>query len=429
MDIKDNELLTRVGPGTPMGNLMRRYWIPARLSSEVLGPDTPPVRIKIMGEIFIAFRDNDGKVGVLDDACPHRGASLYMGRTGDGCVTCIYHGWKMTVDGNIVDTPHLQADAFKERNSARAFPTIEAGGIIWVYIGPPDLMPAPPTYSFAVLPDDHRVVMRSTFQGNWLQSLESSLDPSHLAILHADYSPMDPSEGKYGHLVRPDNATTGSEMGGRDRLAPKIEAEATAYGVKFAGVRQVGDTDQLNARVSVYQAPFLVFVPPHFAVMYTPQDDNHTAQTVVAFDPAGAMDADLVQEMSGFLTPGVLVDSVIQANEENRFLQDRASMPESWSGIDGLLLEDIAMINGMAPVVDRTKETLVASDIAIVRVRRLLIKAAMDLEDGIEPFQLGEQAAGLGAWEGIVDPDTSWQEIIDQRAGFDTALAGASAAS
>src|SRR2546423_5905593 len=181
----DNETVCRVGPGTPMGNLMRQYWVPALLSSELPASDSDPVRVVLLGEKLIAFRDSNGAVGLLDHACPHRGASLYFGRNEECGVRCVYHGWKFSADGTCVDMPNEPAESdFKSKVTARAYPTRERGGVVWAYMGPRQEPPQLPDLEANNLPEGEYVASAIQRECNYLQGLEGDIDTSHFGFLH-----------------------------------------------------------------------------------------------------------------------------------------------------------------------------------------------------------------------------------------------------
>ncbi|MCH6546129.1 MAG: Rieske 2Fe-2S domain-containing protein [Deltaproteobacteria bacterium] len=183
---EDNERLTRTGRGTPMGDLMRRYWIPAMLTWELPEPDCPPIRVRLLGEDLVAFRDTNGVVGVLDNHCPHRRASLFFGRNEECGLRCVYHGWKYDVDGHCVDQMN-EPIQFKDKVHLAAYPTIEQGGAIWAYMGPTELQPPPPMFAWTQVPSSHRHVTKVVQDCNWLQGLEGGIDTSHAQILHRNF--------------------------------------------------------------------------------------------------------------------------------------------------------------------------------------------------------------------------------------------------
>jgi phthalate 4,5-dioxygenase oxygenase subunit len=182
---KENEWLTRVGPATPMGDTLRRYWVPACLSTELAAPDCPPMRVKILGEDLVAFRDSDGRIGLLDEFCPHRRVSLFFGRNEECGLRCVYHGWKFDVEGNCLDQLNEPPEhQFKQHIHITAYPTVEYGGIVWAYMGPADKLPAPPKFAWTQVPETHRHVTKVVQECSWLQALEGGLDTSHAPIMH-----------------------------------------------------------------------------------------------------------------------------------------------------------------------------------------------------------------------------------------------------
>src|SRR6266536_6368011 len=185
---EDNELVTRTGPGTPMGNLMRQYWIPAMLSSELPEPDCTPVRVLLLNEKLIGFRDSNGEVGLLANHCPHRGASLWFGRNEECGLRCVYHGWKWDVHGNCVDMPNEPPESnFKDKVKAVAYPCREAGGVVWAYMGPPEQQPEVlPQFEWTLVPPEQRVVSKLLQESNWVQGLEGGIDSSHVSFLHSN---------------------------------------------------------------------------------------------------------------------------------------------------------------------------------------------------------------------------------------------------
>ena len=185
---QENEMITRVGPSTPMGELYRRFWLPVLLSTELPTADCIPVRLTILGEDLIAFRDTSGRVGVLDRRCPHRHADLFWGRNEQNGIRCVYHGWKFDVDGNCVDMPNcLEGDSFKDKVRAFAsYPTVERAGLIWAYMGPKDLSPEFPELEWTRVPVSHLYVHKVFVDGNYLQTMEGDIDSSHAPFLHSN---------------------------------------------------------------------------------------------------------------------------------------------------------------------------------------------------------------------------------------------------
>src|SRR6266496_3880128 len=180
-----NELLTRVGPGTPMGNLLRRYWMPALLSAEAANADSDPVRVRLLGEDLIAFRDSNARVGLLANNCPHRGASLFFGRNEEAGLRCVYHGWKFDTGGQCIDMPNEPAESdFKTKVKTVAYPCRERGGVVWTYMGPRSTPPPLPDHEGNMQPNADQFVRATQLHSNWLQILEGDIDTSHVGFLH-----------------------------------------------------------------------------------------------------------------------------------------------------------------------------------------------------------------------------------------------------
>ena len=242
LSIKDNDLLTRVTGDAPMGQMMRRYWMPACLSEEVAEPDGAPVRMKLLGERLVVFRDAAGRVGVVDERCPHRLASLALGRNEDGGLRCIYHGWKFDVCGNCVDMPTEPPDyGYRDRINLKAYPTREAGGMVWTYTGPPELEPPFPEYDWMKLPPDQRAVFKVGERANYLQAVEGAIDSAHSWFLH---------QGVIWDWKKRASLSIDT--------SPKLETEDTSYGMRYAAIRKtVQDPDkQKYVRVTLFLVPF-----------------------------------------------------------------------------------------------------------------------------------------------------------------------------
>src|ERR1700678_720665 len=225
----DNQRLTRVGPGTPMGTLLRRYWLPALLSEEVAEPDGGPVRVRLLGEDLIAFRDTDGAVGLVSAFCPHRRAPMFFGRNEECGLRCVYHGWKFDRTGACVDMPSEPPDSlFKTKVTIEAYPTWEGGGMMWTYMGPRDLQPPPPDHELVRAPANHRYVSKMFEDCNYLQALEGGIDPTHATILH---------NVKIGDR---------SFLNKYDELVASLDIETTDYGFTYAGIRSHTDFDWIR---------------------------------------------------------------------------------------------------------------------------------------------------------------------------------------
>lgn len=405
-----NETLSRVGPGTKMGELFRRFWLPALLIEEVAEPDCPPVRLKILGEELVAFRDTQGRVGIIRAFCSHRLAPLYFGRNEDCGLRCPYHGWKFNVDGECIETPNVPADApdIRKNVGIPAYATHEAGGVVWVYMGPKDRQPAFPAFEHGVVPAGHHYAARWLQRTNWSQGLEGEIDSSHISWLHKDFDTENSKKG-----------ATGAALADADG-APVIELRETFYGFTYGARRTIGD--DYFWRVTQWMAPMFSFIPHApgpFASSggraWVPIDDNHT--TVFTFGyrvDRPISDDELNVYESGALFPprmdkspyalpgGYVIDTFLPvANKENDFQLDREMQQNvNFTGIWGVHDQDRALAESSMTIgdadpgiVDRTQEHLVASDRAVVTARRRLLRMAEDLANGIEPPMLSNPEA------------------------------------
>lgn len=381
----ENELLTRVGPGTPMGAMMREYWMPA-IRSDALERDGAPQRVRLVGEDFVAFRASDGRVGFVDEACPHRSASLALGRNEDGGLRCIFHGWKVSPDGKVVDTPCEPADRraqFAAAQKVRAFPTREAGGIVWVYLGTAATPPRFPEFEFTKLPASHIDIRRGLVHYNWLQGLEAHIDSSHVGVLHSGFI----RSGNIDAQSRDLNLTMFD-------TAPQFEMDVTPYGLREGALRGAGE-GKTYARIRQIALPFYTFIPGTKEDVYSgratvPVDDEWDAEWYIVYDT----EKPLTAERIGRLYQGASQDpNNFAANlgtRDNLWFQDRAIMKTGhWSGFDrNIPFEDFVIQASMGPRVDRTKEQLGAADAIIVRVRHLLLEALDEYRrTGIAPWQ------------------------------------------
>ncbi|NIO08580.1 MAG: Rieske 2Fe-2S domain-containing protein [Deltaproteobacteria bacterium] len=360
-----NELITQTGPGTPMGNLIRHYWIPALLTEEIPDPDCPPVQVRILGEKLVAFRDTRGKIGLLNENCSHRGTSLFYGRNEECGLRCIYHGWKYDVEGNVVDTPAEPAGSeFKSKIRHPAYPTVEAAGIVFAYLGPRDKMPLFPNYEWAQLPTDHTYVTKCLQECNYLQGLEGECDSSHLSFLHRSFS----QEGQ--------RAFSAIDS------APKYEIEETDFGLRLIATRKAGP-DQTYVRVSSFTTPISCWVPARNREthIYVPADDTHSWRYDLGFFKDRAVRDDEVHRRKQ-----IGPDYRRIRNLQNHYLQDReVQKTVSYTGIEDFLNHDSCATETMGPLYDRSKEHLGVSDTAVIAMRKYLLDSAKALQDGEEP--------------------------------------------
>jgi len=411
---EDNEILTRVGPGTPMGAFMRRFWLPGLLEEELGGPDGDPVRFRLLGEDLVAFRDSDGRIGVLDAYCPHRRAHLYYGRNEECGLRCVYHGWKFDVDGNCVDMPAEPPETdFKHKVRTTAYPTETRGGVVWIYMGPASMRPDLPRFEWSFLPPESCAATKRLQQCNWAQAVEGGIDSSHVSLLHSNL----------------DDAGTGNFNRPRDRYntldrRPVFSVAETDYGL-LIGARRNAEADSYYWRITQCLMPFYTMIPPamdgadshtvpYGGHAWVPIDDENTwtwsfgAQPHRPFTPE---ERELTAGRNGTWGP---IDENYRPlqNRDNDYLLDRAAQrTRSYTGIPGVPNQDAAVQESMGPITDRTKEYLGASDVAVITWRRLVLRLAKDLQQGKEPA-----APHNGAWYNVrpcsvvLKRDEDWQQ-------------------
>ena len=412
-----NDALSRVGKGTPMGDTMRRYSLPALLSFEILEPDCPPVRVRLLGEDLVAFRSTDGRIGLVQEGCPHRRASLYFGRNEECGIRCVYHGWKFDVDGNCVDQMN-EPRQFKERVKITAYPTLDMGGVIWAYLGPADKKPARPEFELTQVPDTHRYMTKVWQECNWLQALEGGIDTSHAPILHRKLTDDSDEPG-----ISPNSPFL-------QGAAPDVEVENTDYGYRYAGIRDIGEKGNL-IRGYHYVMPSHQLRPLQFGLqgqeprqliaghVWVPMDDENCMvyNWVYNFGGQPLTDGDREEEIQLGRGPGeMLPDFRTRRNKSNDWMIDRqVQKTETFTGIEGINIQDQAIQESMGPIVDRTKENLSASDLAIVIARRMLIGAASTVADGGDPPGTGDSYYNVRAIDGILPKDVDWKDALESQ--------------
>src|SRR3954468_18573891 len=251
MKAEQNELLTRTGPGSPMGELFRRYWMPILHSWELPANDCPPVRVKCLGERMVAFRDTQGKLGLVDEFCAHRGVSLYFGRNEDSGIRCPYHGWKYDVNGQCVEVPSEPAESgFCKKIKLKAYPLCERGSVIWVYMGPADQQPPLPEWEFATVKAEQCYMSKRMQESNWLQAMEGGIDSSHVSFLHSGQLEHDPLfKGAKGNQYN---------LGDKKPVFEVVESEGGLY----IGARRNAEDGHYYWRITPWVMPCFTMVPP-----------------------------------------------------------------------------------------------------------------------------------------------------------------------
>lgn len=419
LTLEENELLCRVGPGTAMGGMMRRYWLPALLSRDVVAGGTPR-RVRLLGEDYVAFRDSSGRVGLLDESCPHRGASLVLARNEECGLRCLYHGWKIAVDGTILETPPEPDELqFRDRIRVRSFPVYEGGGFVWAYLGPPGTEPPRFTIPLANVPDSQVVIVAAHDACNWLQCIEGGLDSAHSNYLHS--KAIKPVAGLAQTQYKRDALFDRPSNDG----APRIEVQDTPYGFRYAAIRKpLEDADSTAyVRVTLFVAPIYAITPGPlnwiFMLIAVPIDDENTMFYFPQVNEAAPIDEEerLAHLSAGGFVPGVDVDADYQKKRTraNNWLQDRESMRAgSFTGIRGISMEDVVVQESMGPLYDRRKEHLGTSDVAIIRMRRRLLDSVRGFTDrGLPPLGLAEPIPYelLRAEERMIPLGTPWQVV------------------
>src|SRR5262245_1376867 len=409
---EENQLITHIGAGTPMGDTMRRYWIPALLAWELPEPDCPPVRVKLLGEELVAFRDTEGRVGLLGEFCPHRGASLFFGRNEECGLRCAYHGWKFDVGGRCVDMMNEPEElSFKHKIRQTSYPTVEHGGLIWAYLGPAGLEPPPPKFAWTQAPATHRHVSKVNQECNCLQALEGGVDTSHAPILHRL---LTSSSGRPGLSPR-DPFVRGK--------APTVVVDLTDWGYQYFGLRPL-DAADMHVRTYHFVMPFHQIRPtvthqvgPAVAGhIWVPMDDAttmvynwHYSTTDAALD-----DDDRRERRSGHGPEDV--DQITFRsirNRRNNYLLDRqVQKTETFSGIEGINTQDRAIQESMGVIVDRSKEHLGPADKAIIQTRKLLLGAIKTNREGGIPRGVASTYYTLRASEGVLPRDADWRQLL-----------------
>lgn len=414
---EDNELLCRVEGDAPMGQLMRRHWAPICLSEEVAEPDGTPVRARLFGEDLVVFRDSNGQLGILDEYCPHRRASLALGRNENCGLRCLYHGWKIDVEGNVQEmVSEPESSRLAERVKHKAYPAREGGGFVWSYMGPAEAMPEFEPPSFAPTPDANVSILKIHVNANWAQILEGQIDSAHSSSLHS--SDMVPAK------VDAAKATDKTWLRPSTDKAPSFQVERTSYGFRYAAIRKPINNPEIDnyIRVTVYVAPFVALIPPNnihnVATVLGPTDDTHTAFYFIAWN--GSDKVGVEQETwrkFNHSQPGIDLDSEFRnlRTRDNGYLQDRKAMKlGDFTGIKGIPNQDIAMWESMGAIADRSRERVGHSDIAVVAFRRLMVEAAREfVANGAVIGRTGPQIprAQISSYEQVLPKTIDWRTL------------------
>jgi phthalate 4,5-dioxygenase oxygenase subunit len=381
VDRKISETLVRTGPGTEMGNLLRRYWAPVLLCREIAEPDCPPVRVRILGEKLLAFRDSEGRPALIDEFCSHRGASLYLGRNEENGIRCSYHGLKFDYTGRCIEVPSAPHEC--ERMGLTAYPCIELAGIVWAYMGPAEKRPAPPSVEWCTLPETHVYVSKRPQECNHLQAMEGGIDTAHVSYVHryeVDVDPMHQAVKALDYIKADGNVV--------------FEIEKKPFGLTMYG-RRNGEPDSYYWRVTQWLFPWFTLIPPFGGHalgghVWVPMDDQNCWAWSINFRPDRPLSEDERREMQAGkgihceYEPGTFRP---KANKDNDYLIDRKAQKEkrAFSGVSGFAVQDSSLQESMGPIQNLQREKLLPTDRAILMARRMLVDAATVLQTGTEP--------------------------------------------
>ncbi len=414
---EQNELLCRVEGAAAMGRLMRSHWLPVCMSEEVAERDGAPVRARLLGEDLVVFRDSNGRLGVLDEHCPHRGASLAFGRNEACGLRCLYHGWKFDVEGSVLDmSSEPEGAAIRQAIRARAYPVREGGGFVWIWMGPIEQMRGFEPPAWAPTPETRISIVKIHAACNWAQVLEGSIDSAHSSSLHSTNMPSAEVEGS--------TATDSAWLRPSTDKAPRMQFEPTGYGFRYAAIRKpiLNPETHQYVRTTLFIAPFTVLIPPNdqyrLAQMLVPIDDLNAMFYWVAWhpDPAKGISQEAWRRFCA-ATVGVDLDENYRKkrNLENRYLQDREAMKRGdFTGIQGIPTQDMAMWESMGAIADRSRDKPGTSDVAVVQFRRMMVAAAKKVQEGgpaIGTIEPRIPHLKLASFEGVVPKTTDWRTL------------------
>ena len=430
LSVEQTEMLTRVGPGTPMGDLLRRYWTPILLQEELPEPDCPPVRVRIFCEDLVAFRDSEGRPGLVEELCAHRQTSLFFGRNEEGGLRCPYHGWKYDVAGNCIDMPTESPESnFKHKVQLVSYEARDGGGLIWAYLGPREFMPPElPQFRFMDVPEEHRLHTKYLRECNFAQAIDGGIDSVHTNFLHAG---LDRYRKTDAYKERIKGSTDLDLLYRTADDAPKFMTKRTDYGLLVGARRNLEAENKYYWRFNHFLMPFYSMTPRggggHAFVPiddyncwsfnlsskvdrpYTEEEREHQLAGVASdHDLAGGVN------MHGGLVPGTY--RTIR-NRDNDFLIDRQMQKEvNFTGLAGTGIQDSMAQVTMGAIANRTKEHLGVTDIAIIQARRLMLGQAIDLQEGIEPAEPHTpEAYSVVGVQFVEEKDVTFDECIERQ--------------
>ncbi len=409
-----NDLLTQTDADTPMGEMFRQYWIPALLARELPEDDCPPVRVKLLGERLIAFRDSKGRYGLIDEFCAHRGVSLWFGRNEEGGLRCPYHGWKYDYTGQCVEVPsEPEESGFRQKIKLKGYPLIKIGDVLWTHMGDKENRPPEPVWEFAAVPAEQTYTSKRWQECNWLQAMEGGIDSSHVSFLHSGSLKSDPLfKGARGNKYNQADKKPVFEV---------VEAE----GGLFIGARRMAENEHYYWRITPWIMPSFTMVPPrgdhpmhgHF---WIPIDDENCWAWSFDYHPTRALTKDERQAMmDGYGVHNKYVPGTFRPlqNKDNDYLMDREAQKrgETYSGVWGIAMQDASLQESMGPIVDRTKENLVSTDNGIIMARHRLRKACLALRDkGVIPPGRDPSHQKVRSAARVLPPDQPFKEAMKE---------------
>jgi nitrite reductase/ring-hydroxylating ferredoxin subunit len=411
---EQNDLLTQTGPGTPMGRLFRCYWIPALLARELPENDCPPVRVKLLSERLLAFRDSLGRYGLIDEFCAHRGVSLWFGRNEECGLRCPYHGWKYDVTGQCIEVPsEPEESGFAKKIKLKSYPLVKRGDILWTYMGPPELQPPLPEWEFCLVPPEHSYTSKRLQECNWLQAMEGGIDSSHVSFLHRSNLNSDPLfKGSKGNQYNLSDAK------------PVFEVVESPGGL-YIGARRNAENGHYYWRITQWVMPSFTMIPPrgdhpvhgHF---WIPIDDENCWAWSFDYKPLRALtpaERKAMEDGHGIHNKYVPGTFRPLANKDNDYLMDRAAQKAglTYSGVEGIAMQDASLQESMGPIVDRTKENLVSTDNGIIMARHRLLRACKALVDkGVTPPGVALEHQRVRSAALVLPPDQHFKEAAKE---------------
>ncbi len=405
-----NDLLTQTDKGTPMGDLFRQYWIPTLLARELPEDDCPPVRVKLLGEPMIAFRDSEGRYGLMEEFCAHRRVSLWFGRIEESGLRCPYHGWKYDVTGQCLEIPSEPEDSDLYKSiKLRAYSLIRVGDVLWAHMGDPENRPPEPKWEFVTVTPEQTVTTKRMQECNWLQALEGGIDSSHVSFLHSNELERDP-------LFKGAKANQYNLNDTR----PVFDVSPWDGGLHI-GVRRNVEQGKYYWRVTQWVMPcFTMIAPradhPQHGHFWVPIDDENCWTWSYDYHPERQLTADERQaclDGKGVHSENIPGTFRSVQNKDNDYLMDRDAQKrgDTYSGIAGFAMQDGSLQESMGPIIDRSRENLVGTDYGIVMTRNRLRKAANDLRDkGVMPPGRDSDHHKIRSIAVVLDPELNYAE-------------------